>query len=225
MQVGPMIAAGRDCHIFAAGAGEVVRRARDGRSLEREASIMRHARRSGFPVPEVFDADGADILMERISGVNMGQDLGRRPWRLRSHAVLLAELLRQLAAVRAPDWLPAVEGCPGTKLLHLDLHPFNVLITDDGPRVIDWANASRGAAGADLANTWLTMATAPVPGIGPRLLSRPLLKAFLDSIDRDAARPYLGAIARLRCADRNVLPAERASIDRLVTRETSDMSH
>jgi hypothetical protein len=31
-------------------------------------------------------------------------------------------------------------------------------------------------------------------------------------------------MARLRCEDRYVLPAERAGIDRLVTRETSALS-
>jgi len=182
---------------------------------------MRHARRNGFPAPEVFDADGTDILMERVDGVNMMQDACRRPWRLRSHALLLAELLRQLGTVRAPGWLPAAEGCMGTSLLHLDLHPLNVLLTGDGPKVIDWANASRGAPGADVANTWLTMAAAPVPGIAPRIGRRLMLGIFLDGIDRDAARPYLGAMARLRRADRYVLPTERASIERLITRETS----
>lgn len=224
MQVGSMIASGRDCYVFAAGAGKVVRRARDGRSLEREASVMRHARRNGFPAPEVFDADGTDILMERVDGVNLMQDACRRPWRLRSHASLLAELLRQLGTVRAPGWLPAVQGCMGTSLLHLDLHPLNVLLTGDGPRVIDWANASRGAAGADVANTWLTMATAPVSGIAPRIGRRLMLGAFLDGIDRDTARPYLDAMARLRCADRYVLPAERVGIERLVTHETGATS-
>lgn len=221
MQVGPMIASGRDCDIFAAGTGKVVRRARDGRSLEREASVMRHARRNGFPAPEVFDADGTDILMERIDGVDLMQDAASSPSRLPSHAQLLADLLRQLGAVRAPGWLPAAEGCMGASLLHLDLHPLNVLITGDGPWVIDWANASRGAAGADVANTWLTMATAPAGELVPPGARQLMLGTFLDGIDREAARPYLGAMARRRSADRYVSDAERADIDRLVTRETS----
>ena len=87
MQVGSVIAPGRDCCIFAAGAGKVVRRAATAAASKREASVMRHARRHGFPVPEVFDADGTDILMERVDGVNMVQDAGRRPWCLRTHAL------------------------------------------------------------------------------------------------------------------------------------------
>lgn len=218
MRVGTMIATGRDCYIFEAGAGKVVRRARHGRSLEREASVMRHARRHGFPAPEVFDADGPDILMERVDGVNMLEDAAGQPWRLMAHARLLAELLEQLAAVRAPGWLPAAEGCVGNSLLHLDLHPLNVLITADGPHVIDWANACRGAAGADVANTWLTLATVQVTARAERSL---MLGTFLDHIDREAARPYLGAMAERRRGDANLVADELADIDRLVAREVS----
>ena len=220
MQVGPMIASGRDCYIYAAGTAKVVRRARDGRSLEREASVMRHARRNGFPAPEVFDADGSDILMERVDGPTLMQDAFRRPWRLRHHARLLIDLLGQLATVPAPGWLPAAQGCMGRSLLHLDLHPLNVLVGADGPRVIDWANASRGAPGADLANTWLTMATAPMTGPVRRAGRRLMLRTFLEGIDREAARPYLAAMAQRRRADRYVSDAERATIDRLVADET-----
>jgi aminoglycoside phosphotransferase (APT) family kinase protein len=219
MQVGHLIASGRDCDIFAAGSGKVVRRARDGRSLEREASVMRHARRNGFPVPEVFDVDGPDLLMERVDGVSMAQDLARRPWRLAPHARLLVRLLDQLATVRAPGWLPAAEGCVGIAVLHLDLHPLNVLLTSDGPRVIDWANASRGAPAADVANTWLTMATVRPPGRLLRVAARLMLRTLLTGIDREAARPYLGAIAERRLADRATLPAERAAIQHFITRE------
>jgi aminoglycoside phosphotransferase (APT) family kinase protein len=219
MRTGDMIASGRDCFVFESGPGKVVRRARDGRSLEREASVMRHARRHGFPAPEVFDAEGPDILMERIDGPSMMQDVARRPWRLRAHARLLAELHRQLAAIRAPGWLPAAEGCIGNSLLHLDLHPLNVLITPDGPRVIDWATACRGPAAADVANTWLTMATVPVSGPVPRAGRHLMLRTFLEGVDREAARPYLIAMAERRSGDRNTLDAERINIERLVARE------
>lgn len=219
MRVGPLIASGRDCDIFDAGAGRVIRRARDGRSLEQEASVMRHARRHGFPAAHVVDADGPDMLMERIDGPNLAQDASRRPWRLWAHARLLAALLRQLAEVRAPGWLPAAQGCPGVSLLHLDLHPFNVLLCAEGPRVIDWANASRGAPGADVANTWLALAATPMPdpvrGAGRWLM----LRAFLDGVDRRQASAHLAAVGGWRLADRNTSRAERARIGRIVARE------
>ena len=60
-------------------------------------------------------------------------------------------------AVLAPAALhPAEEdGAAAIGVVHLDLHPFNVLV-DDGGRVtavLDWANAARGPADLDRART------------------------------------------------------------------------
>lgn len=220
MRIGPMIASGRDCFIYESSPGKVIRRARDGRSLEREASIMRHARRNGFPAPDVYDAEGPDILMERIDGPSMHEDLAKNPSKLIEHAKLLAALHRQLGAVRAPGWLPAAQGPIGNSLLHLDLHPLNILVTDNGPKVIDWANAARGQAGAEVANTWLAMATVPLDE-GVSAEDRELMLAtFLEEIDRDAALPHLLSMARRRCADRYTLDVERERIERLIESAT-----
>ncbi|MCA2221005.1 phosphotransferase [Nonomuraea aurantiaca] len=224
MRVGTLLAAGQDCDVYEAGTGKVIRRARDGRSLEREASVMRHARRQDFPAPEVFDADGADILMERIVGVSVSREATRRPWRAPAYGRLLVELLQRLATVRAPGWLPAAEGAPGNNLLHLDLHPGNVLVTADGPRVIDWANAGRGAPAADVACTWLIIAAAPVSGPVRRAGRVLMAKAFADAVDRPAVLPYLTAMAERRRDDDNTHDAERAAIDRLLARETATSS-
>lgn len=222
MQVGSLIASGYDCQIFEAGAGRIVRRARDGRSLEREAAVMRHAFRHGFPAPEVFDADGSDILMERVDGPSLMDDVVRDPGRAPEHGRLLASLLRELAAVRAPGWLQAAAGCPGNRLLHLDLHPANVLLTGDGPRVIDWANAARGAAGADVACTWLVLATVPVEQPVERARAG-LLAAFLDEADTARARPYLPHVAGRRRADRNITAEEQGRIDRFLAGEAPEL--
>ena len=40
---------------------------------------------------------------------------------------------------------------PGDGLCHGDLHPGNVIVTADGPRLIDWGGATRAPAGFDLA--------------------------------------------------------------------------
>lgn len=219
MRVGSLIAAGHDCDVYEAGAGRVVRRARDGRSLEREASVMRHARRHGFPAPEVFDAGGPDILMELVDGPSIGELAGTEPQRADEYARLMTGLLRRLGKVRAPGWLPAAPGAPGNALLHLDLHPGNVLLTGDGPRVVDWAGAARGAAAADVACTWLLLAAAPHAGAAQES-RRLLLEAFVGEIDRAAVRPYLKAMAERRRADVNTEAAEKAVIDDLVARET-----
>jgi len=221
MRIGPIIASGRDCFIFESTPGKVIRRARDGRSLEWEASIMRHARRNGFPAPEIYDAEGPDILMERIDGVSMSEDMAKDPSLVDPHARLLASLHHQLGAVRAPGWLPAAQGALGQSLLHLDLHPLNVLITADGPKVIDWANAARGQAHADVANTWLSMATVPVDNdLFPEATRAQFLDVFLEEVDREAAIPHLVAAAKRRCADRYTLDEERARIEQLLASVT-----
>ncbi|GAA3465987.1 phosphotransferase [Nonomuraea roseola] len=219
-----MIAAGYDCEIFEAGPGRVVRRSRDGRSLEREAAVMRHARRHGFPAPEVFDADGPDILMEHVAGPSLLEETARAPGRAAEHGELLAGLLRRLSAVRSPGWLQAAAGRPGNRLLHLDLHPGNVLLTGDGPRVVDWANAARGAPGADAACTWLILATATVTEPSLEEGRARLLAAFLDGVDPAAARPHLRAAAQRRRAERDLTAEEQAEIDRFLASEAGEAS-
>ena len=76
---------------------------------------------------------------------------------MKRHAVTLAMLLDHLHAITAPDWLPSPLGA-GTALLHLDLHPENVILTQRGPVVIDWPNAARGPGAADVAHTWVVLA-------------------------------------------------------------------
>ena len=101
--------------------------------------------------------------MERIDGVSMLDDLVSHPWRLRAHAATLAELHDRLHQLEAPDGLLEPFG-PGRALVHGDLHPGNVMLTPDGPLVIDWTNAAKGPPGADLAVMWLLTAAAEAPG-------------------------------------------------------------
>ncbi len=45
----------------------------------------------------------------------------------------------------------------GEATLHGDYHPGNILVTPDGPKVIDWGEASRGDAAADIARTMVLL--------------------------------------------------------------------
>jgi aminoglycoside phosphotransferase (APT) family kinase protein len=52
----------------------------------------------------------------------------------------------------APGILSLIERLPpGDGLCHCDLHPGNVIMTADGPRIIDWDGAVRAPAALDLA--------------------------------------------------------------------------
>ncbi len=70
-----------------------------------------------------------------------------------------------LAQVPCP---PGLRDAPGARsgerrLLHLDLHPVNVLVDDDGAPtgVIDWANTAGGAPELDRARTWTLLTLDP----------------------------------------------------------------
>jgi aminoglycoside phosphotransferase (APT) family kinase protein len=216
------IASGRDADIYDAGAGRVLRRNRHGTSQEREAQVMTYVRSHGYPAPEVHElsADGVDLVMERVDGPTMLDDLGRRPWRLRSHALTLADLHTRLGRLPAPEWLRA-GPVPGDRLVHLDLHPGNVVITADGPVVIDWTNASAGTPGSDVATTWIVAACAQIPGARWKAallgaFRNLLVSTFLRRAGREAAVRDLAAMAEWKCHDQNMQPDEVAAIRQLV---------
>ena len=209
---GPLIGAGRAADVYALDERRVLRRYRNGESSEREAAVMAYLAGAGFPVPRVHDASGPDLVLERLGGRDMLADLSARPWLARRHARTLAGLHDQLHAITAPPSLRAPFG-PGGLVLHLDLHPGNVMLTAAGPVVIDWSNVAAGPAAADVAMAWLIIATSEVDA--PPLLLRPaissvravLLRRF-RALVRDDPGPELARVARARMADRNVRPAE-----------------
>jgi aminoglycoside phosphotransferase (APT) family kinase protein len=184
---------------------------------------MRYAREHGFPVPAVYEVTETDIVMDRIEGPTMLAELIRRPWRFPVQAAILATLHQRLHAIPAPPWLPAPFG-EGGVLVHLDLHPQNVLLTHGGPVVIDWPNAVRGAGEHDVAQTWVILATADMPGptvhrwLG-RGLRRLFLRSFLRGFVRRAVARQLPAVAARWLRDRNVQPSERRATERLLRRE------
>ena len=217
---GKLIGVGRYADVFDLGGGRVLRRYRDPAAVvDREAEVMTHARAHGVPVPEVFDASGPDIVMERAVGPTMLQSLTRRPWRLASQARLLAELHHLVNAVPVLEWLPAPLG-PDGKLLHSDLHPDNVILTRDGPRLIDWQGAAQGPPEAGMAMTWVLIATSEVPGppqqravagVGRALLTR----SFLGALTPPLERRWLAIAVQIRLADPSLTAREGETLRRL----------
>jgi hypothetical protein len=222
---GELLAVGRDADVFADGRTRVLRRYRDrGRSAEREAEVMRFARANGYPVPDVEDVDGPDLLMQRVAGPTMLEDIARRPWALRRHAATLAGLHRRLHALSAPAGLRRPFGA-GEALLHLDLHPANVILSPQGPVVIDWSSTAAGPPAADPAQTWILLATSEIPGGGAERavlgLGRTLfLRAVLRRFSEPGIAAILPLVAEARRADPNVLDTERVAIDRLLVGRT-----
>ena len=78
------------------------------------------------------------------------------------HAVL-AEALAPAGLPPVPDGPTNMPPVAGPRLLHLDLHPFNLLASDDGELtgVLDWANAAAGHPSLDRARTWSILTLDP----------------------------------------------------------------
>jgi aminoglycoside phosphotransferase (APT) family kinase protein len=206
-----MLAAGRASEIFDLGDGRVLRRFKVGGDPAREALVMRHAAQQGYPVPRVFEVRDDALVLERIEGPTMLQRLWWRPWALPGAAHVLAELHHRLHAIEAPQELPSAG--PGGRLLHLDLHPENVILSPAGPVVIDWTNARSGEAALDPAMTWVILATT-----GSRR-ARLFLHSFLSRFDRDDVLRALPLAAERRRADPNVTDDERDAVSRLLEEE------
>ncbi len=190
---GRLIGSGRNADVYDVGGGRVLRRYRDGRAravVAAEATVMTHARAHGVPVPEVFEVRESEIVMERAAGPTMLDVLSRRPWTYRSATRLLARLHAQVHAVPALGWLPAPFGGGGSQvLLHRDLHPLNVIMTADGPQIIDWEGAARGPAVADVAMTWVIIGFSEIPGPRLRALAtQPVQSLFAREFLRAAGK-------------------------------------
>lgn len=222
---GKLLGAGRNADVYDIGDGRVLRRYRDGREparVDHEAKVMAHARAGGAPVPEVFDVAGSDIVMERAAGPTMLDDLGRRPWAVRAHARLLArmhEVVHRVPVDGLP--LPAPFNGPGDGdvLLHRDLHPQNVVLTSGGPMIIDWEGAARGPAVADVAMTWVIIGFSNIPGSRVRAFAARGVQGALTRAFVRAAGPldetWRAIAIRRRLADPNLLPAEKARLEKL----------
>ena len=186
---GALIGRGRAADVYALDDRRVLRRYRTPHSCAGEADLMRYLRQAGYPVPEVFAADGADLVMERLAGRDMLADLIRRPWRAGRHARVLAGLHDRLHRIPAPAGLRQPFGS-GDRVVHLDLHPANIMLTAAGPVVIDWLRP----AGAGLRRTFL--------------------RGFRAAV-RDDPAPHLAEVARYRLADPNIRPDEAERVRRL----------
>jgi aminoglycoside phosphotransferase (APT) family kinase protein len=195
-----VIAAGRASEIVDLGDGRVLRRFKGRGRPAREAAIMRHAHAHGFPVPQLLEVLDDALVLEHVDGPTMLSALRRRPWQAARSARMLAQLHARLHEI----------PFEGQRLLHLDLHPDNVLLSSRGPVVIDWTNARAGEPALDVALTWVIGATSG------GLAGRAFTQLFLRHVDRDAARRALPDAAAFRLADPNVTDAERTRARRLL---------
>ena len=188
-----------------------------------EARVMEYVRGQGFPVPAVeeLSEDGLDMVIERIEGPDMVAMMGSRPWAIPRLGRVLADLHHGLHELTAPAWLDDAPVGRGVGLLHLDLHPLNVMMGPRGPAVIDWARACRGDPDVDVALAWVLMATGEVPagrfmGMILGLARSALVKSFLGSFDIDIVRQRLREVVAWKVLDPHISAPEQARMWQLV---------
>ncbi len=134
-------------------------------------------------VPHLFGSveveDRRGLIYERVEGLSMLRLLPRYPWRIVSFAHQFARLqveIHKIKTNRLPELstglqhtieqvenlsvaqkkriIERLEVLPGgDSLCHFDFHPDQVLMTSNGPVVIDWMTAFRGSPAADVART------------------------------------------------------------------------
>jgi Ser/Thr protein kinase RdoA (MazF antagonist) len=157
------------------------------------------------------------IVYEYVEGPSMLDLLQRNPRNAPAYARMLATLHARLHAVQvaaelyhlrrklelkirlAPGLsdevraaaLAALESMPDGRLLcHGDLHPANILMTADGPVILDWIDASIGNPLADVARTAII-----ILGDGQsELVDNPLLKRMVKGFHQ----VYVNTYFRLR---------------------------
>jgi streptomycin 6-kinase len=146
----------------------------------------------------VFTAVGTDLVMERLYGPVLLDAVAAGDHDAGAAGRVLADLHTRLHAI------PSRAGTPDERVLHLDLHPANVVLTARGPVLIDWTNATDGPPDLDVAQTAVILAQAAVepehvhgrtgaPRAGPRRRAargRPLADRDRGGPARRGRRPH-----------------------------------
>jgi len=168
--------------------------------------------------------DGPTLLQLLLTGAMMSEHVGRilatlylsvhktppppdvvslRDW-IDAWSRNSATLPKHLAAgvLTLIDRLP-----PGDGLCHADLHPGNVIMAADGPKIIDWACALRAPAVFDIGRAHVTLSELVPEHADPELLS-----AINAAIQSEYARLAGICPAELMAAMQPYLPILRAFV-------------
>ena len=185
------LASGSEADVFAVDDSRVLRRYRRPADTTGEAAAMAYVGGLGYPVPEVFAARGNEMVLERLDGPTLSQSMATGRTTISAGAAILAGLIRRLHEL--PPW-----GTEDGSVLHLDLHPENVMMTGRGPVVIDWCNARIGEADLDTGLSALILAQVAVDGTHPMAaVAGDFLDTLMPLLPGDPVR-LLDAVVQFR---------------------------
>ena len=228
-----LLAEGREAEVYLQADGTVLKLMRgvdDMARVQREADVCRLLAEHAQPAPtarSIVTVDGRPgLVMDRIEGTSLLDELQRRPLKVLAAARVLAEVHAGLHGCTAPSQLPdlkdelgeridaaeplpgdlrdraqrVLDGLPrGDQLCHGDFHLGNILGSWTAPVVIDWAYASRGAPMADVARTELLHRIGELPPGTP-----PVFRAIARVGRRLLTDRYLSVYRRHRPLDESL---------------------
>jgi uncharacterized protein (TIGR02172 family) len=211
--------------------------------VEHEARVAQVIAAAGIPTPAVGEIievnDRRGIVYQRVQGVSMLQELNARPWTIFKHARALADLQNRFQQLSIPGLhsyhtafeynirraphipeedrakvLDLLNTLPdGNALCHGDFHPGNVIISPQGPIVIDWMTAASGSPWADVARTSMILTIgakaagkqlSPIVRVVINLYHETYLKRYkaLQAESHDELRRWMPVIAAARLEER-----------------------
>lgn len=212
---GSLVGIGRTAEVYAWEGNQVLKLYRPEMQpawIEHEARVGRIVAEAGLAAPavgEIIEVAGRlGVIIERIAGPSMLDDLARRPWTLWRSARQFAAVHAAMHACQRPE-LPSqrdnlirsIEYAPvlseatrrqvlaallrlpdGDAVCHGDYHPDNLIMSSRGPVVLDWMTGTHGSPAADVARTVLLFRIAVLPEGMPatkRIMTELLRRAFL----------------------------------------------
>ena len=182
----------------------MLRRYREGEPCdpEHEAAVMRRAEAAGVPVPRVLEVHPDALVLERIEGPTMLEEIGRQPWRFATHARELGRLHRRILQAG---------------LVHRDFHPLNVLLAEKGPVVIDWSNGGEGPPEEDVAFSQVILATSDADFPAwlewiARAVRKRFVAAYVNGVGMRPSAHLIAEAAERRLHDPHLRERERESV-------------
>lgn len=186
----------------------VVRQLKNYRETYPNADLMVHLKQHGFPTPTLFEVRQDTLIMERLHGPTLLQSLIAQETSLAQAVAIIVHLHEVLHGLQLCDGSPSGDA---DRILHMDIHPGSIVLTPDGPYLVDWEDSRVGPPELDLAATALVFAMiASEPG-DLQLSSASMFRKFSRAVGTNYV-PYLDEAARIRSQEMDSSPEELALI-------------
>ncbi len=198
-----------------------------------EALNQSRVEETGLNIPKILEISKIDgkwaITMEYIEGKTLAELMKENPNDVDKYLDQFVDLQLEIHSKKSPllnkqkdkfarkiqaltvidastkyDLVTRLDGMPKhTKVCHGDFNPSNVIVSDKGTFVIDWAHATQGNASADVARTYLLFA------LQDEELAKKYLSKFCKKSDTaiQYVQQWLPIVAATQLAKEN--PAEK----------------